>query len=400
MQVIFDDRTLPAYVKTLLGQGSPKQGLADATVQTVALVIQKAEAEGQKIPGDVLFAASKEVLEELADLSKEAGVKDYSKDPDPLDGAFFQAVDDFRMMMQQNRRLNPETFRNDMGLLRELDHKGGYERMLRGLAANKAAGEKRQPSSPSESEQVPPTRTKRTGEIVDFILNDSWPTRLVHGAFETVKHPGDVYAGRIDPLSDEGLAWAMDLAGMVTLGAGALPRPSRSLTAGAAWRTPKQGRGKIVVHQGRKFLTASNGTIDFGFIRKEVCRATGGQLKNKPIRMELGRPSKDGYGAEHLAPDRHARARELGYHDAIDMAEDVARNHDLVVRQGNGRVMLVKQMGTHRYGIVEIQEGPDAYYGFTTTFSESRRNAGKPHRTSLYSEVQKRGGKIILVEVR
>lgn len=138
MQAIFSPDAMPQYVKILKGQGNPQQGLADATVQTVALITQKAETAGQKIPGDVLFAAAKEVLEELADLSKEAGIKDYSRDPDALEGAFFQAVDDFRVMLQQNGALNLQVARRDLDQIQKLDAGGGFESMLRALAMNES----------------------------------------------------------------------------------------------------------------------------------------------------------------------------------------------------------------------------------------------------------------------
>lgn len=140
MEAIISDGAMPKYVKMLEGQGNPQQGLADATVQTVAMITQKAEQAGQKLPGDVVFAASKEVLEELADLSKAAGIKDYSKDPDALEGAFFQAVDDFRMMLQQSNALKPQVAQRDLARLQQLDTGGGFENMLRKLAT-----EERQP---------------------------------------------------------------------------------------------------------------------------------------------------------------------------------------------------------------------------------------------------------------
>lgn len=138
MEAIFSPEAMPQYVKMLKGQGNPRQGLADATVQTVAMITQKAEAAGQKLPGDVVFAAAKEVLEELADLSKEAGIKDYSRDPDALEGAFFQAVDDFRVMLQQNGALKSRVAQRELAQLQKLDAGGGFESMLRALAANES----------------------------------------------------------------------------------------------------------------------------------------------------------------------------------------------------------------------------------------------------------------------
>lgn len=58
------------------------------------------------------------------------------------------------------------------------------------------------------------------------LLGQTWPARLAQSAWSAAKLPGDVYAGRVDPLSEEGIGRATDLAGMVTGGSTfARPRP-------------------------------------------------------------------------------------------------------------------------------------------------------------------------------
>lgn len=61
--------------------------------------------------------------------------------------------------------------------------------------------------------------------------------------------------------------------------------------------------------------------------------------------MQERGPGADRYGAAHISPDKHKRAQSLGYSDGFDLIEDVAKNHDVVVEQINGRVMLVKRDG-------------------------------------------------------
>jgi hypothetical protein len=51
-------------------------------------------------------------------------------------------------------------------------------------------------------------------------------------AYNALRLPGDVYAGRIDPRSDEAIKRAFDLAGSVTLGAGAIPAVGNELRMG------------------------------------------------------------------------------------------------------------------------------------------------------------------------
>jgi hypothetical protein len=56
------------------------------------------------------------------------------------------------------------------------------------------------------------------------LLKQTWPARMAKDAVEAVKLPGDVYAGRANPMSDESIGRAFDLAGTMALGATAAPR--------------------------------------------------------------------------------------------------------------------------------------------------------------------------------
>ncbi len=85
----------------------------------------------------------------------------------------------------------------------------------------------------------------------------------------------------------------------------------------------------------------------------------------------------------------------MGYQDEIEMLEDISANYDIVVEQDNGRLMLVKQKGANRYGIVELREGDDAYYGYTTTYNEGSKNIGKPGKTSLDRQLTRASNRIL-----
>ncbi|WP_420411595.1 hypothetical protein [Roseibium sp.] len=138
--LIYDDQAVGSYLEMLKGSGNPDKGLANAVAHTVARVAQAAENGGQKLPGNVLFQAGKEITEDLAELSTKARIKDYEQDQDALDGAFFQAVDDFRLMMQQNGRINPKVHQEDLARLQKMDGSGQFEQVLRGLAASDDQG--------------------------------------------------------------------------------------------------------------------------------------------------------------------------------------------------------------------------------------------------------------------
>lgn len=65
----------------------------------------------------------------------------------------------------------------------------------------------------------PEARKPSLGEA----LATTWPVKMAKSAYEAATLPGDVYAGRVDPMSDEAIGRSFDLAGLVTLGSGAVP---------------------------------------------------------------------------------------------------------------------------------------------------------------------------------
>src|SRR5262245_36031161 len=69
------------------------------------------------------------------------------------------------------------------------------------------------------------------------LLGQTWPARLAQSVWSAAKLPGDVYAGRVDPLSEEGIGRAADLAGTVTLG----PMPFGLVPQGAIGSTASKG---------------------------------------------------------------------------------------------------------------------------------------------------------------
>jgi hypothetical protein len=63
------------------------------------------------------------------------------------------------------------------------------------------------------------------------LLGQTWPARMGQAAWQAFKAPGDAYAGRLDPLSEEGISRATDLAGMV-MGGTSFSAPRGALGSG------------------------------------------------------------------------------------------------------------------------------------------------------------------------
>jgi hypothetical protein len=63
-------------------------------------------------------------------------------------------------------------------------------------------------------------------------LMQSWPAELAKSAYGAATLPGDVYAGRVDPMSDEAVGRSAELAGLLTMGAGGIPAGRNEMRMG------------------------------------------------------------------------------------------------------------------------------------------------------------------------
>lgn len=154
--LIYDDAMMPQIIEMLKGEGDPIEGLARAASMIISRVRASAIEAGMELSGDVLLHAGTEVLEDLAELSKEAEVKDYTQDPDALEGAYFRALDIFRMELQENGELDPQANQADLELLAQMDEAGELETVFSNLANEdtKAAEDSGAAEPPVEEEEV------------------------------------------------------------------------------------------------------------------------------------------------------------------------------------------------------------------------------------------------------
>jgi len=67
--------------------------------------------------------------------------------------------------------------------------------------------------------------------IKEAILQ-SWPAELAKSAYGAATLPGDVYAGKVNPMSDEAVGRAAEFAGLMTLGAGGVPAGRNEMRMG------------------------------------------------------------------------------------------------------------------------------------------------------------------------
>ena len=127
-------------LEMLEGGGDPVKGLATATSTIVARIYESASSSGIEMPADVVWAAGTEIFEDLAELSRRAKIKDYREDQDAFEGAFLQAADEARTLLQGSGKIDKEAAAADMAKLKEMDDKGELEQKFMDLAAKDDEG--------------------------------------------------------------------------------------------------------------------------------------------------------------------------------------------------------------------------------------------------------------------
>lgn len=168
-QLVYSDEMFPQIVEMLKGggeaegQGDPVRGLAMATDLVTNRIAKAAEEAGEPLQPDVLYHAGTEVLEDLAEISRVGRIKDYSKDPDGLERAWFEALDLFRNRMQQNGTLDEASMKAGQDELVRADQDGSLERIMRGLADMDKSGQAGGREPPPEGGNMPPPRPRGMG---------------------------------------------------------------------------------------------------------------------------------------------------------------------------------------------------------------------------------------------
>ncbi|MCV0395489.1 MAG: hypothetical protein K5872_22335 [Rhizobiaceae bacterium] len=152
LNLIYDKRTLPQLLAMM--KEDPIEGLASATAAVVSRIGMAGEEAGEQFSSEVVLHAATEIFEDLANLATEAGIKDFAADPDAMEGAYFRALDEFRVQLQEAGRIDPEKAKQEMASIQEADERGELEAMLRsfaerddkeGVRAPKPGGDKPKP---------------------------------------------------------------------------------------------------------------------------------------------------------------------------------------------------------------------------------------------------------------
>lgn len=126
-------------------EGLPEaNGPVDHLANTAAIITKKVADSAREnrieIPPDVLMAAGREILEELATVAEAGGVHDYSQEE--MNAAWLRGLDIFREMGMADGTIDGEALKGEFQQIVEADAQGQLDALLPGLsgAAKRLAG--------------------------------------------------------------------------------------------------------------------------------------------------------------------------------------------------------------------------------------------------------------------
>lgn len=121
--------------------GDPVHGLAMATDMIVARVAQMAEEAGEQLQPDAVYHAAGDVYEDLMEVSRQAGIKDYSQDSDAVEAGWFEALDLFRERLEGVGEIDKQSAGAGLERLKQADSDGTLEKIMVDLASAEHSGQ-------------------------------------------------------------------------------------------------------------------------------------------------------------------------------------------------------------------------------------------------------------------
>jgi hypothetical protein len=144
----------------LSGIEDPVMALGTAASTVVSQLAQSAEAAGKPIPPDVLMHAGTEVVQDLAELSENAGIKAYSEDE------MGKALQVGMSMYVSEHGGNQEAYKADMDAMMQAEKEGRIDELLPGISevasrADKSGVTTSQPEPRQVVQNTPPPGLRR-----------------------------------------------------------------------------------------------------------------------------------------------------------------------------------------------------------------------------------------------
>jgi hypothetical protein len=160
-------------------------------------------------------------------------------------------------------------------------------------------------------------------KYINEALGQTWPAQMAKSAYSAATLPGDVYSGQVDPNSDEAIRRSADLAGMMTLGAGAVPATANELRMGIRSGT-RYLHGTLADHVPsikENYLTPDVSDYTKQFYGDDVPEAVFMAAEGDPKRA--------------FSSIRGQIGKKLGKHPADVTADDIEKHGALIVSSGD-----------------------------------------------------------------
>ena len=132
LRLIYSPETMPDVLNTLQGDSDPVDGLANAAVMVVRMLEESAQQNGQQIDGDIVLQGGTELLEDMANLSEQAGIHEFTDEE--VEGAFYRAMDLYRFFKQQEGGVDQSEAQREWAQVQAASEQGQLESMLPGAS--------------------------------------------------------------------------------------------------------------------------------------------------------------------------------------------------------------------------------------------------------------------------
>jgi len=128
--LVYDEKLQPQILESLKGAGKPEEGLANTAAMVATRLFDAADQEGEQISGDVKLEGGLDLVEDLANLQKEAGIANL--DEKQIEKAWFMALDIYKNTQEQRGTLDKEGYQQDFQEIQQMAQSGELDSFVNG----------------------------------------------------------------------------------------------------------------------------------------------------------------------------------------------------------------------------------------------------------------------------
>lgn len=130
--IVYDEKAMPDFIKSIQGDGDPVNGLASATLTVLERLEESAEqALGKPADRSMMMAVQEEITEDLANLSRASGQHEFSEQE--IGNANNIAALNYGQNLQKAGKLNDQESLDEFMALVEADKAGALDSVMQGI---------------------------------------------------------------------------------------------------------------------------------------------------------------------------------------------------------------------------------------------------------------------------